>query len=118
MPQIPGQTSKILAGSDFDLWQAVALGTATLREASPDTPLTHAQKTAWLTWAASGMIGNGGFYYGPSSPDELLEWATAFDDLDLTQAAEAIRKAFPLVKQLQSQDGESESLNDELDRLE
>jgi hypothetical protein len=118
MPLSPDQRSDLLAAGDFDLWQAVALGTATLREASPNAPLTHVQTTAWLTWAASGILANGGFYYGPTSPDELLDWAAAYDDVQLPRAADAIRRAVPLVKQLQNQDGEGETLNDELDQLE
>jgi len=86
------QIHELLAsGNDFELWKAVAQGVFDRRWRQGLEALTAVQRIAIGTWAASGMIGNRGFV--DHSQEEMASWAAAYDELDLTEAAEAIFEA-------------------------
>lgn len=86
-----GGDGAIVLASDFELWRKVAQRSFDRRLSCGDTSLTSVQKLALAVWAASGMIGNRGFF--DHSLAEMTEWAAAYDALGISAAAAAIREA-------------------------
>jgi hypothetical protein len=84
-----------VSSSDFDVWKEVAQAAFDRRLSCGADSLTRLQKVALTVWSASGMIGNRGFV--DHSPEEMAEWADAYDALEITAAAEAIREAAKLM---------------------
>jgi hypothetical protein len=85
----------LASGGDFDLWMAVAQAAFDRRWSRGIESLTRLQRLALGAWAASGMIGNRGFF--DHTPEEMAEWAAAYDGLGMSTAAEAIRDAARLM---------------------
>lgn len=81
----------MIEASDFDLWRAIAQAAFDRRTSHGLESLNIVQRRALAVWAASGAIRNRGFF--DHSAEEMEEWATAYDALKMTEAAEAIRAA-------------------------
>ena len=85
----------LIDGTDFDLWMAVAQAAFDRRWSRGLESLTEVQGLALAVWVASGMIGNRGFF--DHSPEEMAEWAAAYDRLGMASAAQSIREASKLM---------------------
>jgi hypothetical protein len=85
----------LATGSDFDLWKRVAQAAFDRRWSRGVESLTRLQRLALGTWAASGMIGNRGFF--DHTPEEMNEWAVSYEGLGIEVAADAIREAANLM---------------------
>lgn len=81
----------MLEASDFQLWRAIAQAAFDRRSSHGLDSLNVVQRRALAVWAASGAIHNRGFF--DHSAAEMAEWAAAYDELKLTDAAAAIRDA-------------------------
>jgi nucleoid DNA-binding protein len=89
-------------GDDFQLWMAVAQAIPARRAAVGGDALTQLQRQTWAVWAASGAIGNGGFW--DRKPSELDEWAVAYEAIGIADAAASIRAAPALMHRVRAGD--------------
>ena len=107
---------KVLAtATDFDLWCAVAQSVFDRWQAAGKESLNEVQRIAWAVWAASGVIGNRGFFNHTS--EEMAEWSNAYDALGITEAAAAIRDAARIMPSINfSSNDPTERLLDDIER--
>ena len=89
-PHHPEFDSLLSGDDDFKLWMAVAQAIPARRKSEGEAALTPLQRLVWRLWAASGVIGNGGFW---DQERFLEEWAKAYDEAGVAEAAQAIRSA-------------------------
>jgi hypothetical protein len=107
---------KLLAkATDFDLWCAVAQSVFDRWQSAGKESLTDVQRIVWALWAASGMIGNRGFF--DHAAEEMAEWANAYDALGIAEAAAAIRDAARIMPSIKwSSNDPTERLLDDIER--
>ena len=100
-PHHPEFDSLLRGDDDFKLWMAVAQAISARRKSEGEAALTPVQRLVWRLWAASGVIGNGGFW---DQERFLDEWASAYDEADIPEAAQAIRSAPVLMVRVRAGD--------------
>ena len=91
MSLIHSEFDRLLRGNDdFKLWMSVVQAIPARRKSDGEAALTPIQHLVWRLWAASGVIGNGGFW----DQDRFLDdWANAYDEAGIPDAAKEIRSA-------------------------
>ncbi len=91
---------------DFEVWMLVAQAANAKHNEEGAGSLNEVQRVVFRVWAASGVIGNRGFY--GHSLEELRDWAAAYRSIGAEETARTIEEAAAVIPTIDFEVGDAD----------